>query len=195
MTKTDPSSRFFRLSIHELPRRSVEYRDSHLEMELDQPFGLEMIAIQPGQPIDLDVTATSVDEGVLIRGRVTSVALGECARCLSPVRMEIDQGFDELYEYESKAASLSDEDVETDQILMVQEESVDLAIPVRDAVILALPVNPLCEEDCLGLCSICGVAWRDLESTHAHQERDARWQALEGLAEELKKKSSEPGGS
>lgn len=186
--KSDSDAKAFLLSIHELPRRSGEYRDYHRTIQMDRPFGLEMIAIAPQDPIDLTITATSVDEGVLIRGRVRAHASGECARCLAPVEMEIDQGFDELYEYESKASSLSDEDVETDQILMVVEDSVDLAIPVRDAVILALPVNPLCEEDCRGLCSICGVPWRDLEVGHAHEEQDPRWQALEGLAQKLKEK-------
>jgi len=176
----------FLLSIHELPRRSGEYRDYRLTRILDRSFGLDMIAIPAHHEIDLTLTATSVDEGILVRGRVRAKAMGECARCLAPVEMDIDQGFDELYEYESKAAALSDEDVETDEILMVVEETVDLAIPVRDAVILALPVNPLCEEDCPGLCSICGVPWRELDGDHRHEERDPRWRALEGLSERLK---------
>lgn len=179
-------SKEFRLSIHELPRRSGEYRDYRMNVTLKRPFGIEMIAIAPGEEIDISLTATSVDEGILVRGRVQSEAVGECARCLAPIHMEIDQGFDELYEYESKAAALSEDDVETDQILVVEEESVDLEIPVRDAVILALPVNPLCEEDCLGLCSVCGVPWRELDADHAHEERDPRWQALASLAEKLK---------
>ena len=188
MSRTTPSSgsKDFLLSIHELPRRSGEYRDYHLTRTLNRPFGLDMIAIPANEEVDLTLTATSVDEGILIRGRVRSKAVGECARCLSPVELDIDQGFDELYEYESKAAALSEEDVETDEILMVVEESVDLAIPVRDAVILALPVNPLCEEECPGLCSICGTPWRELDSEHTHEERDPRWKALESLSERLK---------
>ena len=180
------SAKEFILSIHELPRRSGEYRDYRLTRILDRPFGLDMIAIPADEEIDLALTATSVDEGILVRGRVRSKAVGECARCLAPVEMEIDQGFDELYEYESKAAALSEEDVETDEILMVVDETVDLAIPVRDAVILALPVNPLCEEECEGLCSICGIPWRELDGDHSHEERDPRWKALEGLTERLK---------
>jgi uncharacterized protein len=181
-----PDARAFLLSIHELPRRSGEYRDYQMTISLDRPFGLEMIAVPSNHPIELAVTATSVDEGIFIRGRVQAEAVGECARCLAPLEMTIDQGFDELYEYESKAASLSEEDVETDQILFVVEEQVDLAIPVRDAVILALPVNPLCEDDCPGLCTICGTPWRELDSDHAHEERDPRWRALEGLVEQFK---------
>ena len=186
MSKKD--SQEFKLSLHELPRRSGEYRDYHLQISLERSFGLEMIAIPAGTEIDLTVTATSVDEGVLMRGRVRSHAVGECSRCLDQVELEIDQSFDELYEYESKAAALSDEDVETDQILIVVEDHVDLEIPVRDAVVLALPVNPLCEPDCLGLCSICGVAYRELDPDHGHEERDPRWGALADLARELEER-------
>ncbi len=178
-------SKEFLLSLHELPRRSGEYRDYHRKILLDRPFGLEMIAIPAGEEIDLNITATSVDEGVLIRARVKSEARGECSRCLAPVEMSIDQNFDELFEYESKAASLSEEDVETDQILIVSDDQVDLEIPVRDAVILALPVNPLCEPDCLGLCASCGIPFRELEPEHEHEVRDARWQALADLAKKL----------
>jgi uncharacterized protein len=184
-SSSSPSKEFI-LSIHELPRRSGEYRDYRLTRTLDRPFGLDMIAIPAKEEIDVTLTATSVDEGILVRGRVQSKVVGECARCLAPVELVIDQGFDELYEYESKAAALSEDDVETDEILMVVEETVDLAIPIRDAVILALPVNPLCDEECLGLCSICGLPWRELDSYHAHEERDPRWKALEGLTERLK---------
>jgi uncharacterized protein len=183
MSKKD--SQGFKLSLHELPRRSGEYRDYQMQVLLDRPFGVEMIAIPAGTEIDLTITATSVDEGVLIRGRVNSNAVGECSRCLDPVEMDINQGFDELYEYESKAAALSDEDVETDQILIVVEDHVDLEIPVRDAVVLALPVNPLCDPECLGLCSICGVPYRELEPDHEHEERDPRWGPLADLAREL----------
>lgn len=183
----------FILSIHELPRRSGEYRDYKVEISLDHPFGLEMISIPARSPISIAVTATSVDEGILVRGHVRAEAIGECSRCLAPVDMSIDQGFDELYEYESKASALTEEDVETDQILMVTEEKVDLAIPVRDAVILALPVNPLCDESCEGLCSICGLPWRELPEDHAHQESDPRWKALEGLKERLNNPSDERG--
>lgn len=180
-------SREFSLSLHELPRRSGEYRDYQRIIHLDRPFGIEMISIPSGEEIDLSLTATSVDEGVLVRGRVRSIAVGECSRCLAAIEMEIDQGFDELYEYESKASALSDEDVETDQILIVHEDQINLEIPVRDAVILALPVNPLCEPDCPGLCSTCGIALREWDGDHQHEVQDPRWQALSDLAQKLKR--------
>ena len=57
---------------------------------------------------------------------------------------------------------------------------IDLEPAIRDAVVLALPLAPLCQPDCPGLCAVCGVRLAD-EPDHAHDEVDARWAALAGL--------------
>lgn len=182
----------FLLDLHELPRRAGEYKDFHLNLTLDQPLGLEMVAIPAGGKVTIDVTATSVDEGVLVRGGIKGGAEGECARCLSPLAMEVDQRFDELYEYPSKAAALSEDEVETDQILLVTEDHVDLEVPIRDALLLALPVNPLCEIDCPGLCSECGIMLREAPQDHHHEVVDDRWSTLSDLSKKLRGEGQPP---
>ena len=57
----------------------------------------------------------------------------------------------------------------------------DLEPPIRDAIVLDLPVNPLCEPDCLGLCPDCGHKWAMLPEDHAHEVMDSRWTGLAGL--------------
>lgn len=57
----------------------------------------------------------------------------------------------------------------------------DLEPPIRDAIVLDLPVNPLCDPDCLGLCPDCGQKWALLPQDHAHEVIDARWTGLAGL--------------
>ena len=57
----------------------------------------------------------------------------------------------------------------------------DLEPPIRDAVVLYLPINPLCSEECLGLCPDCGQKWADLPEDHQHEAIDARWAGLAGL--------------
>jgi len=57
----------------------------------------------------------------------------------------------------------------------------DLEPPIRDAVVLDLPINPLCSEECLGLCPDCGQKWVDLPEDHQHEAIDARWAGLAGL--------------
>jgi uncharacterized protein len=58
---------------------------------------------------------------------------------------------------------------------------IDLAPSVRDAMVLALPNNPLCRADCPGLCPECGVHRDDLPADHNHDQTDPRWAALNKL--------------
>ena len=124
----------FLLDIHELPRRAVEYREYRLDLLLESPLGLDLISIDRGERILVEISATSVDEGVLIRANLRGMAKGECARCLEPVSIDVNQDFDELFEYPSKASALSKDEIETDEILRVEDDHVDLATPIRDAI-------------------------------------------------------------
>lgn len=55
---------------------------------------------------------------------------------------------------------------------------------LRDAVVLALPMQPVCQDDCPGLCSECGVRLAD-DPDHHHDAVDIRWAALQGIAGSL----------
>jgi uncharacterized protein len=57
----------------------------------------------------------------------------------------------------------------------------DLEPVLRDAVVLALPLQPVCREDCLGLCSECGALLNE-DPDHHHDAADPRWAALQGLS-------------
>ena len=63
----------------------------------------------------------------------------------------------------------------------MQGEVADLELPIIDAIILSLPVNPLCDPDCMGLCPDCGEKWEALPEDHAHEVTDIRWAGLTGL--------------
>ena len=65
----------------------------------------------------------------------------------------------------------------------VVDDLIDLAPAVRDAVVLALPVAPLCRPDCPGLCAECGVRLADLTGDHAHDTLDPRWAVLADRAD------------
>ena len=72
-------------------------------------------------------------------------------------------------------------DLDGDDELWLEGNNLDLEAPLRDAIVLDLPVNPLCSSDCLGLCPDCGEKWEKLPDEHAHQGVDARWAGLAGL--------------
>ena len=167
----------YRINLHELPRRAGEMREYSLNFPAPEDVGIPLLKIPTGEKINLDFKAESVDDGVLITGIVRSHAEGECGRCLEQVEMEIDQRFQELFLYASRASDNPDED---DELFFLDSDVADLEIPIRDAVILSMPINPICSQDCEGLCAECGEKWRDLPDDHAHEVTDPRWTGLAG---------------
>ncbi|QYN40647.1 DUF177 domain-containing protein [Pseudonocardia sp. DSM 110487] len=140
-------------------------------------LGLETIAVPEGAPIELEARLESVTEGVYVSGTVHASLSGECARCLDPLSDEIDVELSELFAYPD---SITDETTEEDELPRVVDEMVDVEQIVRDAVVLALPLAPLCRVDCPGLCPECGEKWADLTPDHGHETLDPRWAALKG---------------
>lgn len=140
-------------------------------------LGVELIGVPPGADIDLDLRLESVMEGVLVSGVATVPLAGECGRCLESVDDTLTVDLQELFAYpESDTGSDDDED-----LARMEGDLLDLEPVLRDAVVLALPLTPLCREDCGGLCVECGERLDDLPEDHAHGAPDPRWAALQGL--------------
>ncbi len=173
------SVKAFRFNTHDLPRRAGEMKDYQLKIDLPEPIGIDVITVPKG-PIEVDLKIESVAEGVLASGEIHAVAKGECIRCLDPIELEIDKNFQELYSY--KPNPELDEEEQADELLM-DGDYIDLEAPIRDGIVLSLPINPVCEEECEGLCPECGLKWRELPAEHAHEQIDERWSGLKGLLE------------
>ena len=137
-------------------------------------LGIEVIRVPEGSEVDLRLLLESVVEGVLVSGAVGVLAVGECARCLDPLERELEVTLQELWAYPGHG----DEDTRS----VVDDGLIDLEPALRDAVVLALPLAPLCRPDCPGLCSVCGVHLAE-EPDHQHAEVDPRWAALAALRE------------
>ncbi|WP_130865709.1 YceD family protein [Acidipropionibacterium timonense] len=135
-------------------------------------LGVDMIAVPEGSSIDIDLRLESVVEGILVTGTAEVVLEGECSRCLTPIEGHRAFDLQELYFY-------PDREAEEDVLRVGDDDTVDLDPVLRDAVVLNLPFNPLCQPDCLGLCPDCGVNLND-DPDHDHGDRiDPRWAALQ----------------
>ena len=189
MSKTPDS---FKLNTYELPRRAGEMKEYELDIVVKEKFGVDLISVPAGEVIEIDARLESVTEGVLLSADVYAVAQGECIRCLDPVEIVIERKIQELYSYEptnergkkkreSSTEDLTSEDLDVADEFMMDGDILDLETPVRDAIVLSLPSNPVCNQDCLGLCPECGGKWADLPEDHAHEVIDARWASLGGL--------------
>ncbi|MDH6144679.1 MULTISPECIES: YceD family protein [Kitasatospora] len=173
---------------HELGRRPGSMRQVSRTLPAPEGFGIEdVIGVPVGSEIALDLRLESVVEGVLVTGTAEADVTGECVRCLEPVEDELDVEFQELYYYpesdeRGRAASKDDEsDEDEDETYRLEGDFFDLQPVLRDAVVLALPLQPVCREDCLGLCSVCGALLNE-DPDHHHDAVDPRWAALQGLS-------------
>jgi uncharacterized protein len=141
-------------------------------------LGVALIGVQEGSDIELDLRLEAVHEGILVSGTVFAEVKGECGRCLDPLAYDLEVNVQELFFYEG--VELSDEEDDEEQ-RRVEHDLIDLEPVLRDAVVTMLPFQPVCREDCQGLCSVCGVRLED-EPGHHHEDLDPRWAALAELA-------------
>lgn len=165
---------------HELGRRPGTERTVDLSVEAPADLGSDVYGVPEGSPIDIELRLEAVMDGVLATGTASAQVTGECVRCLTEIDDELVVDFQELYLY----ADPGEDELALDGDLL------DLEPVLRDAVVLALPLNPVCDPECPGLCPECGVRLAD-DPDHTHEAAiDPRWQALGSALEDLPSESN-----
>ncbi len=125
-------------------------------------LGVELVNVPEGAELELDVKLEGVAEGVLVTATVRAPLVGECARCLDLFASSTEVRFTELFTYEA-----SDDDADG---YLLDGDLLNLEPALRDALVLELPLAPLCADDCPGLCSECGIRLADAGPGHAHAD-------------------------
>jgi uncharacterized protein len=120
-------------------------------------LGVALIGVQEGSDIELDLRLEAVHEGILVSGTAFTEVKGECGRCLDPLAYDLEVNVQELFLYEGVLLSDGEDDEEQRR---VEHDLIDLEPVLRDAVVTMLPFQPVCREDCQGLCSECGARGR-----------------------------------
>jgi uncharacterized protein len=176
---------------HELGRRPGALQRLTREIDAPRDLGIqEVIGVPEGAPMKLELRLESVMEGVLVTGTVRATAKGECVRCLEPLELVLEADFQEMFSYPDAddrgrpKAEPADDAEDDEDMLFIEDGLFDLEPVLRDAVVLALPMQPVCREDCPGLCAQCGARLAD-DPGHHHDAVDIRWAALQGLAGSL----------
>ena len=166
------------IGVRDLEHRPGTMRTLDGVVPAPKNFGNALIGAPEGSDIDLNLRLESVHDGILVSGTAVVAIHGECSRCLDPIDYDLDVDVQELYLFD--ATTVGGETVEDDQMYEVQDETIDLEPMLRDAVITQLPFQPVCREDCQGLCAQCGARLED-DPEHHHEVLDPRWSALSGL--------------
>jgi len=157
-----------------LPVRDIEGRPGDMrEMTLEAPapakWGEGLVAIEQGEPVSVEARLESVHEGILVTADISTTYSGVCSRCLTDIARPVEVEFQELFAYPGSEAT----DFE------VQDDHVDLETPVRDAIVLSLPFQPVCQPDCPGLDPITGERMTASTDTPKGTPIDPRWAALQ----------------
>jgi len=162
------------LDTHELGRRAGAMKGVQATVQAPADLGIAVIGVPPESPVELDLRLESVIEGVLVSGTATVAVRGECVRCLGEVSGHVQVDIQELFVYPGG-------EPDNDLASRLQGDLIDLQPLLRDEVVLDLPFQPLCRDDCLGLCVDCGANLNE-DPDHRHETGlDPRWEALSGI--------------
>jgi uncharacterized protein len=127
--------------------------------------------VPEGAFVVVDVLLESVHGGIMATGWVTAPWAGECRRCLAVARGELRSAVRELFEPSG----------DPEQTYPLRGDQLDLGPLARDAVLLDLPQVPLCIEECLGLCPVCGINRNEASCSCQTESVDPRWAPLDAL--------------
>ena len=170
------------LDTRELGRRPGSQRTKVLSVAAPAELGIDVLGVPEGSTVELDLRLEAVMEGVLVSGTASADLEGQCSRCLEPIEDSITVDLQELFVYDDDHHGRPDGDDEDDGVSRLEGDLVDLEPLLRDAVVLALPFQPLCRDDCPGLCVECGARLAD-DPDHRHDDPiDPRWAALGQVA-------------
>lgn len=144
-------------------------------------------AIKPLSDLSGTVDLIRTNDGILVRANLHLTVELTCSRCLAefafPVRFQIEEEFHPTIDILTGARLPQPEDV--DEATLIDDHHIlSLTEIVRQDLTLALPMVPVCRNNCQGLCPICGKDRNDELCDHADQEFDPRFAKLMDLLDE-----------
>jgi uncharacterized metal-binding protein YceD (DUF177 family) len=145
-------------------------------------FGPDLVQIRD---LEGDLRLTRTNRGLLVVGVLRSAIEQTCSRCLRdiewPVEIEVDE--EALPTLDFVSGLPVDRSAEPDALRLTDHHELDLEEEVRDGLLLAEPIAPLCREDCPGLCVVCGLELASGPHDHPDDDIDPRLEALRGFVD------------
>jgi uncharacterized protein len=146
-------------------------------------LGTELVA---ARGVTGTVRLTRTNRGLLLHGRLNTAIKQVCSRCLRDLNWAVDMDLDEeaLPSIDFTSGAPLDPAVEPEILRLNDHHELELEGEVRDAMLLAEPIAPLCRPDCPGLCVVCGEELSSGPHDHPDAEIDPRLEVLRGLLDE-----------
>ena len=141
-----------KIKLYELDRRKDEFRFDyeedvhHLLKEVE-----DLIDISP---VKVTGMAFHSNGSYTVKGHLETVAILRCSRCLQPYEQPINVDFTDIFVPNDNEVLNKQED---ENIHSIAGDEIDITSLVEEAILLQIPFVPICDEDCKGLCSVCGT--------------------------------------
>ncbi len=147
-----------------------------VDVAVDDPFWQET-DLEPAAPLEVRLEAQQAGVDVVVRGQIAGAFALECRRCLEPVTGRLEEEVGLLY----RAGTEDLEDEPPDVLPLPRSGTLDVTVPVREHVLVAVPRYVHCRADCRGLCPTCGANRNEAECGCASENVDERWAPLRQL--------------
>jgi uncharacterized protein len=159
----------FRINVGFIMHEDVGY--SH-----EIPFELEKVKLEDLELQDLvgPVTIGRTPQGLIVQGNFSARTKLECVRCLNEFTIPLSWEFTELYAFTKKSLSES-------ELLVPDDAHIDLAPLIREYALLEIPIKPLHDPECKGLCIECGQDLNVKDCGHNQDVDDSPFSALKKL--------------
>ena len=135
--------------------------------------------ISDDESVELDLSLDAVPDGIAVTGTVKGILHLVCSRCLVGFDARFDNLVDEVFYARNRQGA------DEDDAYRVVDDHVDLEPMLRDVIVLGMPLVPLHDDACRGLCPTCGADRNTGDCGHSQQPTDLRWAPLEALRSAL----------
>lgn len=168
-------------SVKELELKKVRFDVAFAPGEIQYDQGLSQTTPLEAQGV-AELLANTLGE-IRIRGHLKVGMQTECDRCLEPAKFQIDENFDLFYRPADRAGY--EDEVEIDEgeseLAFYEGGGIELKDVLREFVLLSLPMQRICREECLGICPVCGRNRNLVNCGCEPKPVDDRWLALKKL--------------
>ncbi|MDK1028959.1 MAG: DUF177 domain-containing protein [Anaerolineae bacterium] len=147
---------------HEIPFEIEKYQISD-DLEIRNFKGVAIISRTP--------------QGLLVQGTFSGESTLECVRCLKELKHNLSWELTDLFAFNEKSVSESD-------LVMGEDAQIDLQPLLREYALLEIPINPICKNNCKGLCFECGQDLNAIDCGHKNISEESSFSALKDLLEE-----------
>lgn len=200
MSRTEDSP--WAVSVAQVASRAGQSKQIDIVVPAPSGIGDDVIGVDEGADVHVTGSFDSIVDGLILTASINAPVHAECTRCLTPLKRDWSVDITTFFPYDSSASSakngkdgaddhhgkvdiIAGEDESEDTYPLLDNGSfADLEALIRDTLVEALPMQPLCRPDCLGLCSQCGADLNE-DPDHHHDAVDNRFASLAALKAQL----------